>query len=168
MKKEFLNMLKDILDENDEKKNISEEEKIRYVLDTNVFIDEPNIIDIIKSKHEDTQYKIVLTDYVISELDRKKLVDDLKPKVQKAQRNILKAEKENSDIFLHETCDLSLLGDLDRRNNDYRILSVALKIKNQGYRTVLITNDNGLRLAAIISRSVESYNLDEYKTSYKL
>lgn len=145
----------------------SEEEKIRYVLDTNVFIDEPNIIDIIKSKHEDTQYKIVLTDYVISELDRKKLVDDLKPKVQKAQRNILKATEENSDIFLHETSDLSLLGDLDRRNNDYRILSVALKIKNQGYRTVLITNDNGLRIVAH-TRSVESYNLDGYKTSYEL
>lgn len=121
---------------------LNKDSKNPYIIDTNVFVDEPEIISKINLKHS-----IYLSAKVIDELDRLKikLNQTGKIKVQKALKSINKhMDRTNvSMIFADESL---LPKDFDNRSLDNMILSVALKHKDQD--PILITSDNGLQAKA--------------------
>lgn len=124
------------------KKEISKDKKNIYVIDTNVFVDYPEIISKI-----DKQYQIVLSAKVIDELDYLKisLADEQKKNVQKALKQInYSIEKRNIKM---DTADLTLLpNDFNKKSPDNFILSVALRYKNEN--PIMLTSDNGLQIKA--------------------
>ena len=105
-----------------------------YIIDTNVFVIFPKIMDFI-----DKGDRIILTGKVLEELDK------LKVKLSgKEKRNVREAIKEKirmkSKTFKTEFADTNLLPeDFDKTNPDNIILSVALKFRNRN--PFLITND---------------------------
>lgn len=113
-----------------------------YIIDTNVFVDCPDIISKI-----DSQYNVVLSAKVIDELDKLKITlnDEGKRNVEKALRNINTAlDKPHVSM---ELSDSSLLpSDFNRRSPDNNILTVALKFKHEN--PILLTSDNGLQVKA--------------------
>ena len=113
-----------------------------YIIDTNVFVECPNIISKINNK-----FGVVLSAKVIDELDKLKikLDNDGRLNVQKALRMINKTIGKR-DIKM-EYADPSLLPeDFDKKSPDNLILSVALKFKNDN--PILLTSDNGLQIKA--------------------
>jgi rRNA-processing protein FCF1 len=122
------------------KKEIIEGKENIYIIDTNVFIDQPDIISKIDSK-----FSVVLSAKVIDELDNLKisLSDERKRNVQKA----LKLINESIDKrgIKMERGELSLLPiDFNKHSPDNFILSVALKFK--GENPIMLTSDNGLQI----------------------
>lgn len=123
------------------KKEIVKGKENIYIIDTNVFVDQPDIISKI-----DKQYQIVLSAKVIDELDKLKVT--LPTKQQK--QNVQKAIKQINDSFdkrniKMDTADLTLLpSDFDKKSPDNFILTVALKYKDEN--PIMMTSDNGLQL----------------------
>ena len=113
-----------------------------YIIDTNVFVNCPNIITKI-----DEKYPVVLSAKVIDELDKLKikLSNEDKRNVETALRCINRAlDKPNVKM---ELSDLSLLpNDFDKRSPDNNILTVAMKFKDEN--PILLTSDNGLQVKA--------------------
>lgn len=113
-----------------------------YMIDTNVFINCPDIISKI-----DERYMVVLSAKVIDELDKLKIKMDAtgKQNVEKALRNINRAmDKRNIKM---ELSDVELLpDDFNKKSPDNNILTVALKYKNDN--PILLTSDNGLQVKA--------------------
>jgi len=120
----------------------SSTKKNLYIIDTNVFVNCPNIISKIDSK-----YDIVLSAKVIDELDKLKikLSNEEKRNVETALRLINKAmDKDNVSM---ELSDPNLLPeDFSRKSPDNNILTVALKFKEEN--PILVTSDNGLQVKA--------------------
>lgn len=113
-----------------------------YVIDTNVFVNCPDIISRI-----DKQYPIIMAAKVVDELDKMKIKLDAKGK-QNAENAIrsINRQMELRDIRM-ELSDVSLLPeDFDKRSPDNMILSVAMKYKSGN--PILLTSDNGLQLKA--------------------
>jgi rRNA-processing protein FCF1 len=113
-----------------------------YIIDTNVFVDCPDIISKI-----DKQYQVILSAKVIDELDYLKisLSEDQKRNVQKTLRLI--NESIDKRGIKMETADLNLLpNDFNKKSPDNYILSVALKFK--GENPIMLTSDNGLQIKA--------------------
>ena len=113
-----------------------------YIIDTNVFVNCPNIISKL-----DEKYLVALSAKVIDELDKLKikLSNEDKKNVETALRCINRAlDKPNVKM---ELSDLSLLpNDFDKRSPDNNILTVALKFKDEN--PILLTSDNGLQVKA--------------------
>lgn len=113
-----------------------------YIIDTNVFVNCPDIIFKI-----DEKYLVILSAKVIDELDKLKikLSNEDRKNVETALRCINKAlDKPNVKM---ELSDLSLLpNDFDKRSPDNNILTVALKFKDEN--PILLTSDNGLQVKA--------------------
>ncbi|TKT92637.1 PIN domain-containing protein [Dyadobacter frigoris] len=124
------------------KKEIDSQKENMYVIDTNVFVDYPDIIQKI-----DKKFFVVLSAKVIDELDYLKisLSEELKNNVRRALKNInLSLDRKNVKM---ETAELSLLPiDFNRKSPDNLILSVALKYKAEN--PILLTSDNGLQIKA--------------------
>lgn len=113
-----------------------------YVIDTNVFINCPDIISRI-----DKQYPIIMAAKVVDELDKMKIKLDAKGK-QNAENAIRSINRQmgQRDIRM-ELSDATLLPtDFDRRSPDNMILSVAMKYRSGN--PILMTSDNGLQLKA--------------------
>ncbi len=113
-----------------------------YIIDTNVFVNCPDIISKI-----DEKYLVVLSAKVIDELDKLKikLSKDEKRNVESALRNINRA-LDKSNVRM-ELSDMSLLpNDFDKRSPDNNILTVALKFMDEN--PILLTSDNGLQVKA--------------------
>lgn len=109
-----------------------------YIIDTNVFINYPEILSKI-----DAQYPIILSAKVIDELDKLKIRSEQEKKNAETALRLL--NRENSRKIIFETADASLLpADYDRRSPDNLILSVALKYKDEN--PIMMTSDNGLQL----------------------
>ena len=124
------------------KKEIVKGKENIYIIDTNVFVDHPDIISKIESK-----YSIVLSAKVIDELDYLKisLTDEQKKNVQKSLRLI--NESIDKRGVKMDTADLNLLpSDFNKKSPDNFILSVALKYKNEN--PIMLTSDNGLQIKA--------------------
>ncbi len=124
------------------KKEIIKGKENIYIIDTNVFVDHPEIISKI-----DQKYSIVLSAKVIDELDYLKisLTEEQKRNVQKALKQI--NESIDKRGIKMETADLSLLpNDFNKKSPDNFILSVALKFK--GENPIMLTSDNGLQIKA--------------------
>lgn len=116
-----------------------------YILiDTNVFIDCPDIISYFSPNE-----CIILSAKVVDELDYKKAsLEDEKKKnaVQKALRNI---NNERDHIICYEFASTELLPpDFNKWNADNMILSIAIKYKNKGLDLSILTSDNGMQLKA--------------------
>lgn len=113
------------------------------IIDTNVFVNCPNVLDLIE-----TTKQIIISAKVIDELDKLKVTfndDEKKRNVELALRNLNRIF--NLRKIRMECADLDYLPiDFSRKNPDNLILSVALKYRNQN--PILITSDNGLQLKA--------------------
>lgn len=124
------------------KREINNGKENIYIIDTNVFVDFPDIISKI-----DKQYEIVLSAKVIDELDYLKisLTEEQKRNVQKALKQINNSiDKRNIKM---DTADLTLLpNDFNKRSPDNFILSVALKYLDEN--PIMLTSDNGLQIKA--------------------
>ncbi len=121
------------------KKELSETRQNYYIIDTNVFVNYPEIINKI-----DKQYPIIVSAKVADELDKMKIKLD-----EQGQRNAEKALRllntESGRNIMYEFADTSLLPeDFDKRSPDNMILSVALKYKSEN--PIMLTSDNGLQL----------------------
>ncbi len=124
------------------KKEIRKDKENIYIIDTNVFVDQPDIISKI-----DPKYSIVLSAKVIDELDYLKisLTEEQKKNVQKALR-LINESIDRRGIKM-DTADLTLLpNDFNKKSPDNFILSVALKYKNEN--PIMLTSDNGLQIKA--------------------
>ena len=124
------------------KKELSKEKKNYYVIDTNVFVNCPDIISKIDSK-----IPVILSAKVIDELDKLKIkLDEIgKSNVQKALRSI-NANMDTRDVTM-ALANMELLPpEFDRRSPDNMILAVALKYINEN--PILLTSDNGLQVKA--------------------
>ena len=125
------------------KKELQPEKKNYYIIDTNVFVNFPDIINKI-----DKKYPIILSAKVTDELDKLKikLTEQDKQNAEKALRIL---NNENSHEIIYEFSDVSLLpDDFDKRSPDNMILSVALKYKAEN--PIMLTSDNGLQLKSKI------------------
>lgn len=114
-----------------------------YIIDTNVFINCPDILSRIDSKH-----KIIVSAKVADELDKMKvkLSDKERRNAEKALRILNRSN--DQDVFF-ELSDASLLpDDFDKRSPDNLILSVALKYKSRN--PIMLTSDNGLQIKSKI------------------
>ena len=124
------------------KVEIKEGKKNYYVIDTNVFVNCPDIISKI-----DSQYPVILSAKVIDELDKLKIKLDEAGKinVQKALKSI-NLNMDKKDVRM-ELADVSLLpDDFNKKSPDNMILTVALKFKDDN--PILLTSDNGLQVKA--------------------
>lgn len=120
------------------KVEIQPAKKNYYVIDTNVFINYPEILSKI-----DAKYPIILSAKVIDELDKMKIRSEHEKKNAETALRLL--NRENSRKIIFETADASLLPpDYDRRSPDNLILSVAIKYKAEN--PIMMTSDNGLQL----------------------
>lgn len=125
------------------KKELSSDKKNYYIIDTNVFVNCPDIIGKI-----DKKYPVILSAKVTDELDKMKikLNEEGKQNAEKALRNL---NNENQHEVIYEFADTSLLpDDFDKRSPDNMIISVALKYKEQN--PIMLTSDNGLQLKSKI------------------
>ena len=124
------------------KKEIIKGKENIYIIDTNVFVDCPEIISKI-----DKQYQIILSAKVIDELDYLKisLTEEQRKNVHKAIKHINESfDKRNIKM---DTADLALLpNDFNKKSPDNFILSVALIYKSEN--PIMLTSDNGLQIKA--------------------
>lgn len=132
----------DILDEDDN----TEYYTGCYVIDTNVFLDKPDIIQAI-----DSDYFVVLSAKVLDELDHLKVKKNMSParkkRVTKALKNISESLNDEGKEIVMEDSDTRLLPkDFDRTCPDNKILSVALKFMDEN--PILLTSDYGLQARA--------------------
>ena len=127
------------------KKELSSDKKNYYIIDTNVFVNCPDII-----RKIDKKYPIILSAKVTDELDKMKikLSDEGKRNAEKALRNL---NSETQHEIIYEFADTSLLPeDFDKRSPDNMIISVALKYKDKDQNPIMLTSDNGLQLKSKI------------------
>ena len=114
-----------------------------YIIDTNVFVNCPDIISKIDKKNT-----VILSAKVTDELDKMKikLDEEGKRNAEKALRNL---NNESQHEVIYEFADVSLLpDDFDKRSPDNMIISVALKYKDEN--PIMLTSDNGLQLKSKI------------------
>lgn len=112
-----------------------------YIIDTNVFVNCPDIINKIGKK-----YKIIIPSTVLEELDKLKIKDGVdKIILSKAAKNISLAFTQQYSCM--EDANVALLPNgFDRKNPDCKILSVALKHSEEN--PILLTSDNMLAARA--------------------
>ena len=119
-----------------------------YIIDTNVFIKEPDIISKIDSKHY-----VALSLSVIEELDKLKTIADTKTNASKAIVNINTALKKSSTSkhsrVRKARADLTLLPDeLQKKTADNLLLSLGLVYKKQN--PTLLTLDRNFQSKAMM------------------
>ena len=125
------------------KTEIKPSKKNYYIIDTNVFVNCPDIIT-----HIDKKYPVILSAKVTDELDKMKIKLDERGK-QNAEKALRLLNRELTHEVLYEFADVSLLpDDFDKRSPDNMILSVALKYKDEN--PIMLTSDNGLQLKSKI------------------
>ncbi len=128
--------------------------KKSIIIDTNILLKEPNIIDIIG--HESI---IVFSAKVLDELDKFKNDPKLKKPAQKAIQNIHKHMKDGNIKFEKSKLE-KLPPDFDRRTPDNMILSVAIQFAK--HNPILLTNDRGMSIKAN-TLEIPSKNIKELK-----
>ena len=117
-----------------------------YIVDTNVFVDCPEILSKIDIKHN-----VVLSAKVIDELDKlkRKLKGTKKENVEKALKVINQKLGKKKGNIRTARADLRLLpADFNDKSPDNLILCVALMYKDKN--PFLLTSDNGLQTKAKI------------------
>lgn len=124
------------------RKEIKKGKENIYIIDTNVFVNEPTIISRI-----DKKYRVVLSAKVVDELDKLKITLNQtgKTNVQKALKYI------NNNIgngqLTMATANLELLpAEFSRKSPDNMIIAVALAFA--GSNPIILTSDNGMQVKA--------------------
>ncbi len=114
-----------------------------YIVDTNVFVDCPDIINKIDNKHQ-----IILSAKVIDELDnlKRKLKEDKKTNIEYALKLINQKLGKQKNIRTAKANLKILPPDFNVKSPDNFILSVALMYKDKN--PVILTSDNGLHVKA--------------------
>jgi hypothetical protein len=139
------NLFRIISELTEQKKQALKDELVKktYIIDTNVFIEEPNILDWIIGRN----YAVV-SGKVVDELDNLKKKSELRSKVNRAIRSIKIAQ--NKRQIKINFGDKTLLPDsFDGRLADNLILSVAIMYKNkEAINPVLLTSDNAFQVKA--------------------
>lgn len=133
-----------------------------YIIDTNVFIAEPNILSIIDKKHY-----IALTLTVIEELDRLKTRESTKESAIKAIRNInemlQQSNKQKKARIKKARADLTLLPmELQQKSADNYLLSMALVYKNEN--PIILTIDRNLQSKAMML-NISIQTMDDFYQS---
>ncbi|MBS1571844.1 MAG: hypothetical protein JST62_05555 [Bacteroidetes bacterium] len=119
-----------------------------FVIDTNVFFKDPEIISKVQPKH-----KIIIAAKVIDELDKFKTNPQLKDIAVKS----IKAISKGKNVYLAKANMKLLPVDFNKKSPDNIILSTALMYKDRS--GILITDDNGLQeKAKTVEMSVMSYD----------
>ena len=137
------------------KKEIKPNKRNIYIIDTNVFVECPDVINRIGK-----DYEVVLSAKVVDELDKLKTTLDGEGKLnaQKALR-LINATIGKRAIKM-EYADPSLLpNDYDKKSPDNLILSVALKFISEN--PIMLTSDNGLQVKAKIA-GITTISLKEF------
>lgn len=125
------------------KKEIVVGKKNYYIIDTNVFVNCPDIINRISC-----EYPVILSAKVADELDKMKIKLDGQGK-QNAEKALRNLNNISGREVIYEFADTTLLpDDFDKRSPDNMILSVALKYKDEN--PIMLTSDNGLQLKSKI------------------
>lgn len=125
------------------KKEIVVGKKNYYIIDTNVFVNCPDIINRISC-----EYPVILSAKVADELDKMKIKLDEQGK-QNAEKALRNLNNISGREVIYEFADTTLLpDDFDKRSPDNMILSVALKYKDEN--PIMLTSDNGLQLKSKI------------------
>ncbi|MGB0983733.1 MAG: PIN domain-containing protein [Saprospiraceae bacterium] len=125
-----------------------QEEKIKskfytktYIIDTNIFINKPDILNYI-SKNDTA----IISAKVIDELDKLKQKKELSQAISKAIKNINSARTKQNVQYSFGKKQL-LPDDFDKRSPDNLILSVAMLYqRDKKSNPVLLTSDNGLQV----------------------
>lgn len=135
-----------------------------FVIDTNVFIEDPNILELINRKDY-----VALSFQVIEELDKLKMKDNTKDKASAASKNInqflQKSSKEKNPRVRKTRENLKLLPtELQNKSGDNSILSIACIYKDKN--PVILTNDNNLQIKAQML-SIPVLDLDTFKANIK-
>ena len=121
------------------KKEIAKNKKNYYIIDTNVFVDYPDVISKV-----DKKFPVILSAKVTDELDKMKIKLD-EQKKKNAEKALWQLNNEKAHEIIYEFANTSLLPeDFDKRSPDNMILSVALKYKEDN--PIMLTSDNGLQL----------------------
>ena len=125
------------------KKELSKTKKNFYIIDTNVFVNCPEIISKI-----DSSYPVILSAKVADELDKMKIKLSAQDKA-KAEKALRILNQMSGRDIRYGMADTSLLPeDFDKRSPDNMILSVALKYQDEN--PIVLTSDNGLQLKSKI------------------
>jgi predicted ribonuclease YlaK len=135
-----------------------------YVIDTNVFIEEPNILELIDKKNY-----IALNFMVVEELDRLKTREKTKEKagiaIKKINAYLQDSAKEKNPRVRKSKANLRLLPDeLQNKSGDNYILAVAYAYKDKN--PVILSNDNNLQVKAQMLE-IPVMNLVAYRESIK-
>lgn len=124
-------------------KELKAGKKNYYIIDTNVFVSFPDIINKIGK-----EYPVILSAKVTDELDKMKIKLDETGK-RNAEKALRMLNNETEHEIIYEFTDVSLLpDDFDKRSPDNMILSVALKYKDRN--PIMLTSNNGLLLKSKI------------------
>ena len=133
-------------------KNLNEVNTKVWVIDTNVFIDEPNILELFNDDEA-----IVISKQVLVELDNKKRDKLLRKNVQKALDNI---NNRNNIIFDDiENSAISIIY-IENMSPDNYILNSAIKYKKMNVE--LLTSDKNL-IAKCKAEDIKAISLHEFK-----
>ena len=133
-----------------------------YVIDTNCFCDEPDILDFFNSN--DTVFLPVT---VTNELGYRAKQQETKYSAEKALENLAASNEKYTCKIVYEESDLNLLPKdffkAESRNdeNDHKVLSVAIKHKEQN--VILITSDNKLRGIKAPQCGINATKLSDFK-----
>lgn len=136
---------------------------VYYIFDTNVFIDYPDIMEILKENE-----RVVLPITVEQELEFRATDINTKYTAEKALSQLEKFK----DITVYEKSDVSLLPEdffrefsesYNNADNDNKILSIAVKYKDQN--GVLVSSDSRLTRLKSEFVGVRAYTLKEFKAA---
>ncbi|WP_270771124.1 Hsp70 family protein [Intestinibacter bartlettii] len=155
-------------------KNVGESVQVlnegeKYLIDTNVFIKYPRVLDRLK-KNE----KAILSYTVIDELKFRSKDLNTKYQAEDAIENILKYQQKGDERIEFVQCNLDIIPEglfknprTDNDLNDNKILSIGIIKKNQGEKVILVTEDKELRIKAQ-SCEVENMIVDDFMVNHKM
>ncbi len=135
-----------------------------FIIDTNVFIEEPNILELIDKKNY-----VALNFMVVEELDRLKTREKTKEKagvaIKKINTYLQESAKQKYPRVRKAKAFLGILPEeFQNKSGDNYILAVAYAYKDKN--PVILTNDNNLQVKAQMLE-IPVMNLGSYKESIK-
>jgi len=138
-----------------------------YVIDTNVFINEPLVMELFNKNATDV---VVLPEKVIDELSYREEQSETEQPSKMAMESIEETKKSKEIELIFEESHLEILGEdleKDSKNsiNDNKILSIAKYYKDILSKDIyLVTNDKGLKIKAELDEnSIKTFTLEQLR-----
>lgn len=150
------NYTKTLLDEKQEE--IEEQKRIySFIIDTNVLLEDPEIIHRVDKKHS-----IIIAAKVLDELDKFKMDKNLSAIISRAVKLI--QQDKNRNIRHNKGRPNLLPADLNQKSPDNLILSVAVQYQNN--HGILVTSDKLLSVKAKNVLDLTVMNLQDFKSKF--